>query len=170
VAPVPEDVQPQADRPRFHPSYEVPSDTDGLLPWSWATERLVAARNYWLSTTRPDGRPHAMPIWGIWDDGALWYFTTRDSAKGRNVAHQPEVVLHLESGDEVVVVEGRCERVDDAALERRLDDLFEPKYGWRHDRDRPEIRAVQSLYAVRPRVAYAWLERDFLRTATRFRF
>jgi hypothetical protein len=70
----------------------------------------------------------------------------------------------------VVVLEGRAERVDDPEVERRLDDLFEPKYGWRHDLDKPETRAAQSAYVVRPRLAYAWLERDFMKTATRFRF
>ncbi|MEI6136703.1 MAG: pyridoxamine 5'-phosphate oxidase family protein [Chloroflexota bacterium] len=36
-----------------------------------ALARLRTAMNYWIATTRPDGRPHAAPVWGVWlDDGS----------------------------------------------------------------------------------------------------
>jgi hypothetical protein len=33
----------------------------GVVPWSRIAERRGAARDYWLATARPDGRPPAMP-------------------------------------------------------------------------------------------------------------
>lgn len=52
-----------------------------LLPWSWATERLVAARNYWIATTRANGRPHCRPVWGVWFEGVGLYFSTGSLAR-----------------------------------------------------------------------------------------
>ena len=63
-------VEPRRRRPPFE-GYGLSESEEGMLSWGWAVERLVAARNYWVSTTRPDGRPHAMPVWGVWLDDAL---------------------------------------------------------------------------------------------------
>ena len=70
-----------------------------------------AGRSYWVTTTRADGRPHAMPVWGLWLDGALWFSSDPDSVKGRNLAARPDAVVHLESGDEVCILDGRVRRV-----------------------------------------------------------
>lgn len=78
------------------------------VPWSWAEERLEQARNYWLCTTRADGRPHAAPVWALWR--LLWFSTDPSSQKVRNVAREPRAVVHLESGDDVVIVEGVIEQ------------------------------------------------------------
>ena len=61
---------PRAGRPHM-PGYGVsgPADGTGLLPWSWAEERLSRSHDYVLATVRPDGHPHAMPVWGVWLDG-----------------------------------------------------------------------------------------------------
>jgi hypothetical protein len=46
----------------------------GLLPWSWAVERLTASHDYWLATTwLGKGSPHVMPVWGVWWEDALWF-------------------------------------------------------------------------------------------------
>jgi hypothetical protein len=49
------------------PGYGIagPEEGSGLLHWSWAAERLAAARNYWVATVWPHGRPHVMPVWGM---------------------------------------------------------------------------------------------------------
>ena len=56
------------------PGYGIlgPNQGSGLLPWSWAEERLIASHAYWLSTVRPDGRPHAIPVWGVWFADVVW--------------------------------------------------------------------------------------------------
>ena len=61
------------------PGYGVtgPEHGTGLLHWSWAAERLTAARNYWVASVWPDGRPHTMPVWGMWDDSTLWFTSVR---------------------------------------------------------------------------------------------
>ena len=159
---------PQPDRPVVPESYGIPTEMPegGTLPWSWAREQLAGARNYWVATTRPDGRPHVMPVWGLWLDEAFYFSTGRSSRKERNLAARPEVVVHLESGDDVVILEGAVREVTDAALLARFADAYEAKYQFR-----PEPgENLQGFYRLRPRVAYAWRERDFPTTATRWLF
>jgi|SRR5581483_1316944 len=146
------------------PGYGTPTDASGaeLLPWSEAERRLAESRNYWLCTTRPDGRPHAAPVWGLWRGAALVFSTSRASRKGRNLAARPHAVAHTESGDDVVVLEGTVVEVE---LTPELADAYNAKYDFR-----PEPSDDGVWYALRPSVAQTWLERDFPRTATRWVF
>jgi len=154
---------PTADRPRFAPGYGIPMDTEGMLGWDWATARLAESRNYWIVTSGADGDPHSMPVWGVWHDDGVAFSTSPKSRKGRNLARDPRVVVHLESGDEVVILEGDAERVV-------LDDVIADAYGAKYDY-RPDVADAEGLwYTLRPRIAYAWLERDYPKTATRFTF
>jgi PPOX class probable F420-dependent enzyme len=157
-------TEPRAERPGFPAGYGI-SEAPTEAAWADAVTRLDAARNYWVVTTRPDGRPHAMPVWGLWLDDAVVFSTDPDSRKGRNLAARPELVVHLESGDDVVILEGRAQVVTDDALLRRFSDAYFEKYGWR-----VEPGPGFGIYALRPRVAYTWRERDFPETATRWMF
>src|ERR687898_1014383 len=101
-------AEPRRDRPQMPDGYGVPETDEGLLSWSWAEERLAAARNYWFSTTRPDGRPHAMPAWAVWLDGVLYFEGSPETRRARNLATNPSLAVHLENGDQVVVLEGEA--------------------------------------------------------------
>jgi len=98
------DVTPQATRP-FMPGYGIdPAHAGhGLLPWSWALERLRSSHEYWLATTWPDGGPHVMPVWGVWRDGALWFSSGLRSRKATNLAHDPRCVLTTDDARHPVV-------------------------------------------------------------------
>lgn len=161
------DNAPTSDRPSFQASYGVDRDAcDDMVSWDEARERLVASRNYWVCTTRPDGRPHVAPVWGLWMDEAFYFSTDSASVKGRNLAARPDVVIHLESGDDVVMVEGRAERIADLPTLERMVDTYEQKYAIRFDPADPNF----AVYVVRPSTAYAWFEKSFPTTATRWRF
>ena len=159
---------PRATAPRIPPGYGTPRDGSGgeLLPWERAIERLVAARNYWICSTRADGRPHAMPVWGLWLDDALWFSTGRDSLKARNLARDPSIVVHLESGDDTVILEGRAEEERDGGRLERFADAYDAKYAFRPD----PADTASPVFVVRPRVALTWEERDYPHTATRWLF
>lgn len=146
--------------------YGISADSEGLLTWGWVEEQLVAARNYWLCTTRADGRPHTMPVWALWFEGELLFSTDPNSVNGRNLARDPRISVHLESGDECVILEGTAERFSDARALIRFADAYQVKYGFRPD---PNSEA-HGVYVVRPALALAWREKDFLKSATRWRF
>jgi hypothetical protein len=96
---------------------------------------------------------------GPWIDDAVVFSTSPESRKGRNLAHDPRVVVHLESGDEVVIVEGEVETI---GLDDRIAGAYEAKY----DSGNPE----PLWYRVPPRIVYAWLETAYPRSVTRFSF
>lgn len=137
------------------------------LPFGHAEERLAQSRNYWICTSRPDGRPHSIPVWGFWIDGAFYFGTARSSRKARNLANNAAVSIHLDSGDDVVILEGTAVEVDltDKPTFRKLDAASRAKYKM------PLMVMPESVvYAVRPRVVLAWTEKDFPNNATRWQF
>jgi hypothetical protein len=155
-------LEPTRRRPGFREHYGIAAGPEGMLEWSWADERLAASRNYWIVTSDADGRPRAVPVWGVWFDDSVVFGAHPQSRKALNLRRDPRVVIHLESGDEAVILEGEVERVDPT---EEIAAAFEPKYDWK-----PEVKASEGWFRLRPRTAYAWLETDYPRTATRFDF
>jgi nitroimidazol reductase NimA-like FMN-containing flavoprotein (pyridoxamine 5'-phosphate oxidase superfamily) len=137
------------------------------LPFSHAEARLAKSRSYWICTARPDGRPHSIPVWGFWMDGALYFGTARDSRKSRNLSHNPAISIHLESGDDVVILEGTATEVDpnDKPTFKKLDAASRAKYNMPMAAP-PGGESV--VYRVRPHVVLAWTEKDFPNNATRW--
>ena len=86
-------------RPEIPESYGIPEGREGMLPWSHVRERMSVARNYWLATVRPGGRPHSVPVWGVWVEDRLHFGGGRSTRKARNLAANPNVVAHSESGE-----------------------------------------------------------------------
>jgi nitroimidazol reductase NimA-like FMN-containing flavoprotein (pyridoxamine 5'-phosphate oxidase superfamily) len=152
--------------------YGVPDSEEGVLDWSWAVERLEPALNYWFATTRPDGRPHAMPAWAVWLDGTLFFEGSPQTRRARNIAENPAVVVQLESGDDVVILEGEAGEVGkpERPLAERLSAAFAAKYAaTKYEyRPPPEQWDRGGLWAMRPRVAFGWS--DFPANTTRWEF
>jgi pyridoxine/pyridoxamine 5'-phosphate oxidase len=146
--------------------YGIKTDEAGLQDWSRFEERMAGSRNYWIATVGQDERPHVMPVWGLWLDGAVLFSTDPSSRKGRNLAARPDVVVHLESGDDVVILEGMVEPVTDARLLERFVEAYDAKYHFRPEPGNP----AHGVYAVRPRRGFSWLEKDFPVTATGWRW
>jgi len=137
-----------------------------VLPWATVVDWLTWSRSYWITTTRADGRPHAMPVWGLWLAGTLWFSTDPESLKGRNLASRPDAVVHLESGDEVCIFEGRVRRVPASELPASFVDDYDAKYDTRLDLDNPDF----GFYVLEPTVALTWREQDYPVSTTRWTF
>ena len=111
-------------------------------PWEDIRRLLAAAQLYWIITVRTDGRPHAVPLVGVWQDGAFAFCTGAKEQKQRNLDANPRVAVTTgttgangwDSGKDVVV-EGTAVRVTDAAELRALADAWFAKYGedWRYE-------------------------------------
>ncbi len=146
------------------PGYGISEDEEGLRPWSWAAERLTQCHNYWVATVRPDGRPHAMPVWGVWMEDRFYFSTARTSRKARNLAANPNCVVCTEDATEAVIVEGEATVSDDADVLRPVWQAYKAKYDW-------DV-AGESMFVVRPSSVFAFIETadDFATAATRWRF
>jgi hypothetical protein len=137
----------------------------GTMKWADVEKQLAASRNYWICTTRGDGRPHAMPVWGFYLDGAVFFGTGRTTLKAKNIGRSPNIVVHLESGDDAVILECNVEEqpLTDPAFRKRVDALSRKKYKM------PLMVIPESvLYRARPKVVLAWREKDFPVSATRW--
>lgn len=158
--------------------YGVPEDLEGTLPWSWAEERLVANRNFWLVTATPDGRPHSLPVWGIWmpETERFWFSAAPSSRKARNIAANPACAVTVDDTVECVSMEGRG-RIVDVDSEPDADlaiAAYVAKYWGDPDQHPDELSFVRggTVVEVVPERAFGIIEReaDFARRATRWRW
>jgi general stress protein 26 len=134
-----------------------------LLAWEWVTERLERSQNYWICSTFPDGRPHAVPVWGVWVEHAFYFSTDPNSRKAKNLAASPAISVHLESGDEVTILEGSAKVVK---LTPAVDDSYNKKYKMRLSK----FPVPVVLYCLKPAKVMAWREKDFTTSATKWEF
>ncbi|MGB3520364.1 MAG: pyridoxamine 5'-phosphate oxidase family protein [Mycobacterium sp.] len=141
------------------------------MSWSDVEQRLLASQHYWLSTVRPDGTPHSVPRWGVWLDGRFYYDGAPTTRHARNLQGNPACTLTLESGTQVVIVEGvsTATSADPDGLGARLATAFEkyhPQYA-----PRPDAWSGQDGGGLRmliPRRALSWFA--FPTDCTRFTF
>jgi nitroimidazol reductase NimA-like FMN-containing flavoprotein (pyridoxamine 5'-phosphate oxidase superfamily) len=160
----------KADRP-FMPGYGVQPETEGsgLIAWAEAERRLTVAHDYWVATVRPDGRPHVMPVWGVWLDGSLWFSSGLRSRKARNLAAEARCTVTTDDARNPVVVDGAAERVTDTGRIAGFVAAMNGKYqaGMTVEFQDP---AVNGTYAVRPITGIALTDGDFTGSPTRWRF
>ena len=168
--------EPLVERPTVPDGYGLPADYSGLLEWAWAEEKLSTGLNYWVATVRPDGRPHATPVWGVWFDGALYFDGSAETRRMRNIASNPNVAVHLESGDEVLILEGEASAVPpppSRALAAALAAEYAAKYVAHAYAPAVDQWDDGGLYVMRPRIGLGWTLRpgeEFGKSYTRWRF
>lgn len=161
---------PTPSRP-YMPGYGTKGAAEGrgLLPWSWAEERLATSHDYWLATVRPDGRPHLMPVWGVWDDGALWFSSSKGSSKARNLTAEPRCSVATDNAWEPVVVEGVATAVTDRDALARFIGLENEKYDTEFGVEFLDPD-VNTTFRLAPTWAFSLTEDDFDGSPTRWSF
>lgn len=143
--------------------YEQSTGSHPTLDWGGLAERLAAARYYWLTTTGPAGKPHAVPLWGAWVRD-VWYFDGIPTARwARDLAERPEVVMHLESAEDVLIVEG--EAADVAVIPPEIGAEVVEQYTAKYPRG-PIPDPSGGLFRLRPRRVKAWTVSRFPQDAT----
>jgi hypothetical protein len=108
--------------------FGVPAPPGELLPWSWAEQRLINAQNYWIATTRPGGRPHCRPVWGVWLPDGFWFST--GSLAAHNLPLNDQITVHLEDGQQVVIMEGTARPESDLQSLQTMCDVYSSKYDY----------------------------------------
>lgn len=145
--------------------------------WPEAVSRLSAAEIFWLSTVRPDGRPHVTPLIAVWQDGGLHFCTGADERKAKNLRHNQNVVLttgtnSLHDGYDLVF-EGEAVRVTDETRLRALAGAYVEKYGkeWTFEvRDGCFVGAggPAPVFRVEPRTAFGFAKDPYGQTRWQF--
>jgi hypothetical protein len=140
------------------------------LAWAWADQRLRAARTYWVATVGQSGRPHVRPYWGCWMAQALMFSTM--SRALHNTRANSQASVHLESGSDVVIVEGHAGVVADREDLQTFAAEYNRKYDWNLQVQGQLVGdnkgASGNVVVVRASVAYGW--EQSVETATKWQF
>lgn len=163
-------TQPKISRP-YMPGYglRAASEGTGLLPWSWAEEKLTVSRNYWLVSVWPDGRPHAMPVWGMWHEDAFWFSSSKPSRKTKNLIADPRCVVTTEDTQNPVVLDGTAEVITAPKDLATLLALENAKYSTDYGMEMVDL-ALNSCFRVRASWVFGLEAGDFTGSPTRWEF
>ena len=166
-------TEPIGERPAMA-DYGVNSPEWSPLPWSWAAERLIPNKNYWVVTVSAGGAPSAMPVWGVWsdDDHRFMFSCSPNARKACNILVNPRVVFTVDSTVECISVEGTAAPITDAARIDTWIDRYVAKYSGEIPEGLGDFVRQHAMFEVEPTVAFAIIEREveFATRATRWRF
>lgn len=166
-----------------HPTTELQPQfsSNSATPTAWADacKQLEQAEIFWLSTVRPDGRPHVTPLLAIWLDDALYFCTGENERKAKNLVSNAQCILttgcnSIKEGRDLVI-EGEAVRVLDEAKLQRIADSYEAKYGnaWRFKVEdailQGEAGNAALVYEVAPITAFGFGKGEPF-SQTRWRF
>lgn len=159
---------------QFNPRYSGPDAQ--AVPWSGARRALENAEAYWISTVRPDGRPHVTPLVGVWHDDAMFFTTGPEERKRRNPAENPRCVLttgsNAWSSGFDIVVEGEAVRITDEDRLSAVADAYRDKYGdaWSFQVEDGTFvqHGVSHVFEVKPVTIFGFGKGPFSQTRYRF--
>jgi general stress protein 26 len=147
------------------------------VSWDETRTALEQAELFWITTVRPDGRPHATPLVAVWADGALHFHTGPEEQKALNLRANPHVLLitgcNQWDGGLDVIVEGEAVRVTDQDVLERLAQAWATKWdgSWQltaRDGEFHQNGGASHVYSVRPAKVFAHAKGPFGQTRHRF--
>jgi hypothetical protein len=159
--------EPTVTRPRLPQGYV--DNPIRILAWDEVERKLAEARHYWVCSVRPNGRPHSIPKWGVWVDGRLYFDGSPLTRHSRNIAANPFVSIHLESGESAVIMEGTAREVRPTReLAVSVAREYAAKYAAAGYSPAPTQWDAGGLYEVTPSAVIAWTV--FFEDPTKFVF
>jgi len=119
--------------------------------WTWVDAELAQAGTYWVVSRSPR-HPHPRPVWGVWNDRKL-FLSIGSPTITRELVDDPTMTVHLDSGTDVVIVEGK---VSGTCIEPAVFALYDAKYEWTYT-----IDEYGPLTMVAPSIVIAWRSADW---------
>lgn len=159
---------PKVSRPTFPKGYV--DNPASYVDWSWVAAQLTDSKNYWLCSVRSDGRPHVVPRWAVYVDGKIYYDGSPETRHNRNTESNPNIAVHLESGDQVIILEGTSLPAGKPSpqLADQLVEAYRKKYAKEGYSPEPSQWDEGGLYVFTPRQCLAWTK--FTEDPTKFTF
>lgn len=141
------------------PGYGISTEKEGLLSWKHVDKWMSESKNYWISTTNPNGKPHARPIWGVWLDDVLYVGGGSQTKSFRNLKTNPNITAHTESGDKTVIIEGIARLFENPEFAEEISSIYEEKYNQPHP---------LPFYGIIPQKVFAWTIEEYDQTPTKW--
>ena len=159
---------PKITRPKFPKGYV--DNPISEVAWEYVEKRLTDSIHYWLCSVRPNGCPHVVPRWGVFLDGRFYYDGSPETRHARNLVENPAVALHLESGSDVVILDGEAHPAGkpSSELAQRLSQAYCAKYASEGYAPEPNQWDEGGLFMFAPRQCLAWTK--FIEDPTKFVF
>ena len=159
---------PKISRPKFPRGYV--DNPVSYVDWNWVAAQLTESKHYWMSSVRPNGHPHVVPRWGAFLDNKFYYDGSPETRHARNIIKNPHVTLHLESGERVIILEGRSQPAEkpDPAFAKRLAQAISDKYSALGYSPKPNQWDEGGLYVFTPHQCITWTA--FTENPTKFTF
>ena len=158
---------PRRVRPKFPEKWHVPNDPKLWITWEHANDKLVRETVYWVSTASRLGRPHAAPVWGIWKQSRFYFETAPNSVKGRNLSSNQSLVVHVQDGNDTVILEGTTRREKRTETLNQLRKDYFRKYQYTPDWSNEQ---EQIVFMVEPKIIHAWKAPRMHRSLVKFIF
>jgi len=158
---------PRRVRPKFPEKWHVPNDPKMWITWRHANNKLAKEKVYWISTASRQGRPHATPVWGIWKANRFYFETDPNSVKGRNLSNNQSIVVHVQDGNDTVILEGSARGEKRAQRLNQLRKDYMRKYQYTPDWSN-ELNQI--VFRVEPRIVHAWKAPRMHRNLAKFIF
>lgn len=117
------------------------------LPWSWVEDELRSAGTYW-AVVRSAGHPHPRPVWGVWQEHQL-ALSIGSPAVHAAIAEDSRMTVHLGSGTDVVIVEGRATVMTEPVS--TVIAAYDTKYEWNYSH-----AEYGPMTRIRPSRVIAW--------------
>ena len=155
--------------PHFPQGYIPPEGGKDKLPWVYIQQRMQESKNYWIATATPYGKPSVTPVWGVWLDDRLYFDGSPQTRRGRNIAANPQISVHLESGDEAVMLDGEAvmfKEPPDRSLAERIAAAYKDKYAQAGYSPEPDQWNEGGLFEFVPHKVIAWT--NFIKDPTRW--
>ena len=161
-------VIPKILRPTFPPGYV--DKPVSFLTWEWVAAQVTESLHYWLCSVRADGRPHVVPRWGVYFDNKFYYDGSPETRHARNIVMNPHVSLHLENGEQAIILEGTSEPAGRPSPElgMKLSKAYRRKYREMGYSPKPDSWDKGGLYVFTLRQCIAWS--NFTKDPTKFVF
>jgi pyridoxine/pyridoxamine 5'-phosphate oxidase len=132
----------------------------GHIPWQVVDFQLQAIRTVWIGTTRPDGRPHSVPVWFLWENAdppGIVFISPENTQKSRNLATQSWVIVHAGDGDDTYILEGAVTQILDSSERNALDHRYQEKYVDPNSGARASFGVTDLVYRVCIHHAMTWM-------------
>ena len=149
-------IQPKITRPYFPKGYADKPKT--YVSWDQVVRKLTDAVNYWICSVRPNGHPHAVPKWAVFVEGKIYYDGSLETRHAKNISKNPHVSLHLESGSDVVIVEGLAQEIQnpERGLAEKIANSYSCKYSELGYSPQPDQWDDGGLYEMRINKVIVW--------------
>lgn len=151
----------------FPGKWHVPNDPKMWITWRHANNKLARESVYWVSTASSRGRPHAAPVWGIWKANKFYFETDPNSAKGRNLSNNQSIVVHVQDGNDTVILEGSARGEKKVETLNQLKRDYLRKYEYTPDWS---SESGQIVFRVGPKIIHAWKAPRMHRSLVKFIF